>query len=227
MNKSNQILLTIIIFLFAGCARLPDYAVPKQVKIENLAEASAPGVTYRTLTAKDFRAKTDPVLIKEAARHLNARITTIIRLKPDVKLSVESKPQDYQFKYYGKIENIAFEAVMVPDYSWWSPKLPPFKWPYTLQHEQIHFAIAELTARRLSRDAKRKMLNFVVNDITRHGTKKQLEEKVATLRQGVRDSEMKKQLEFDMETSLYFNPDKQQEWFDDITTQLKNINFEQ
>lgn len=116
---------------------------------------------------------------------------------------------------------------MLPEYSWWSSTLPPFHWPYTLQHEQIHFALTELTARRLSKKIQRKMQNFVVNDTSREGAKEQLKRKVAALLQETHTIETERQLEFDLETSLYFDPKKQQEWFDDITLQLQDISLEQ
>ena len=90
-----------------------------------------------------------------------------------------------------------------------------------------HFALTELTARRLSKKIQRKMQNFVVNDTSREGAKEQLKRKVAALLQETHTIETERQLEFDLETSLYFDPKKQQEWFDDITLQLQDISLEQ
>lgn len=223
MCKPNRLFITILVFLFTGCARLPDYALPQQINIENTANLSTEGMPYRTLEITHFRATAIPGNTNTPSKHLSAKICTQIRLAERTTFRIEPKPDQSDSNYYGKVENIAFEAVMLPYYSWWSPKVPPFSRPYTLQHEQIHFAITALYARRLSRDSRTEMQNFTVVDTTRNGAQEQLGKKIATLIQGALDEEMQKQLTFDQETSLHFAPEKQQEWFEDITIQLQNI----
>jgi hypothetical protein len=40
-----------------------------------------------------------------------------------------------QSYFFGRIERLGFEAVMLPDQSWWNPKMPPNMRGYVLQHE--------------------------------------------------------------------------------------------
>ena len=220
----SRLLSAVIILLLTGCVRLPDYALPQLIENENIADSLDQGITYRILGVEDFRSKSFPNN-KEQADHLGAKIYTQVRLTKDSTFRFDSKLQSNQVMYSGKVENIAFEAVMLPDYSWWSPKVPPFNKPYVLQHEQIHFALTELTARRLSKSARRKMQNFVIVDATQKGAKEQLQRKITTLLKEALNIDLRKQLELDLETSLHFDPEKQQEWFEKVNAQLKETSI--
>jgi hypothetical protein len=57
-----------------------------------------------------------------------------------------------QSYFFGRIDHLAFEAVMIPERSWWNPAIQANMTGYVLQHEQIHFALTELAARKLTRD---------------------------------------------------------------------------
>jgi uncharacterized protein DUF922 len=225
MCKLSRLLSIFLFFLFAGCARLPDYAVPQLIEIENYEDALNQGITYRTLGVEDFRAKTTHRDMGGHANHLSAEIVTKVRLAESSTFRFDTKRHQDQIMYYCKVENIAFEAVMLPDYSWWSQKVSPFQKPYILQHEQIHFAITELTARQLSKKARREMKNFVAVGVTKKRAKEHLKEKITPLLQEALNSNMQRQLEFDQETSLHFDPVKQQKWFEEINTLLQETDL--
>lgn len=212
-----------LFILLAACARLPEYALPKEMSVDTREALAAEGIQYRSLTISDFRAEHPPQTSDEDTQHLGAKIVTHIRGAERLKFQIEAKSQDIGYMYYGRIENIAFEAVMLPDYSWWSPKVSPLIRAYVLQHEQVHFAISELHARELSRDARKQLENFVVSDTSRGQVERQLKNKVAALVQTARKREMAQQLKFDMETSLYFDPETLQQWYDTLTSELQSL----
>lgn len=219
-------LLSVLFLLVAGCARLPDYAVPHVVELNNISEKIANGVPYRALEVEDFRAKNVLGDRNGHANRLNAQIFTHIRLTESTRFLYHSKRDLYKFRYQGKVEDIGFEAVMLPDYSWWSRKVSPFQKPYTLQHEQIHFAITELTARNLSQKARRELQKFVVIEDTKEKAEERLQKKITTLIRDALNRDLQRQLEFDQETSLRFDPRKQQEWFEKVNAQLQETEFE-
>lgn len=221
MDKFSRFFLALLFFLFAGCTRLPDYALPQLVEIENSNDALKQGITYRTLGVEDFRAKTRHGNRGGHANRLSAEIVTRVQIAEGTKFRFEMKEHHDRVMYYGKVASMAFEAVMLPDYSWWSQKIPPFYKAYTLQHEQIHFALMELAARQLSKNARSEMQNFVAVDVTKAGAEKQLLGKIKAFVQTALSDDLQRQLEFDQETSLYFDPEKQQEWFDEVSTQLQ------
>ena len=52
--------------------------------------------------------------------------------------------------YVGTISQLKFKTVFVPECSWWNPNLAKNGENYVLQHDQIHFALTELAARKLT-----------------------------------------------------------------------------
>ena len=54
-----------------------------------------------------------------------------------------------------RVHNLAFTAFMDRDCSWWNPQYTGLPHEYILEHEQIHFALFEIAARRLNQQAAR------------------------------------------------------------------------
>ena len=145
--------LYMVLALILGCARLPEYARPHMDQAEDLQQTRAAGFPYRELTIDDFRATSLSEQIPEHAEQINAHVATQIRLTADSNFRI-TRGELYGQRYFiGSIERLAFEAVMLPDRSWWNPKIPANMRGYVLQHEQIHFALTELAARQLTRDS--------------------------------------------------------------------------
>jgi hypothetical protein len=65
------------------------------------------------------------------------------------KMRITQGYYESQSFYVGSIPQITFEAMFMPTCSWWHPEVPEGLKAYVLQHEQIHFALAELAARNL------------------------------------------------------------------------------
>jgi hypothetical protein len=143
-SRSSVPAVALLLVWTSGCVSRPRVPSPE-------GWVGAGVVPYRLVTQDDFQAKSSSSLWGNFAH--GAEICTQI-------LPVEDP------------EVLAFRAVMRPDCSFWNsvigpvgfltrlaglatgvPTVTPVKQPdwYILQHEQIHFAINELAARRLTR----------------------------------------------------------------------------
>ena len=227
MLRLVQLLLILFSLLLNSCARLPDYALPHIEETKSNQLSFKQGFTYRKLTVNDFRAPSLPEHMSEHAKHFNARSRIQIRPSTESQFIINSSYNEYydQIIWSGRIQSIVFEAVMLPDYSWWNPAVSREKIAYVLQHEQIHFALMELAARHLTQQAQADIDAMHVIDSTRQGVHDQLLEKVKELIQAEHDEIIKEHTAFDEDTSLYNDPEKQQWWFDRVNNQLRDTTY--
>ena len=188
---------------------------------DDLHKELSTGFAYRPLTPEDFRAPSLPEQQVEHAERINAHAAT--RRQDDA-------PQGYritsgylygQIYFFGSIERLAFEAVMLPDRSWWNPKVPANMRSYVLQHEQIHFALTELAARQLTTDTQKWASDVLVIKPTSQEVKVELARQINDRIRASMEANLKRQAEFDEDTSLFFNPKWQQWWSRKVEEELK------
>jgi hypothetical protein len=218
--------LCLSLALVSTCARLPEYAEPHIFHTDELHKTPPTGFTYRLLAPDDFRAAS---LSEQQAEHtelVNAHIVSLIRLTADSSFTVTSGDLYGQRYFFGRIERLAFEAVMLPDRSWWNPKIPANMRGYVLQHEQIHFALTELAARQLTIDTQKWASDFLVMEATPQGVRAELAREVNERISAAMEANLKRQAEFDEDTSLFFNPKWQQWWSRKVEEELKQTHRE-
>ena len=213
--------LSLALALIPACARLPEYARPRMVPAEDLQQARAAGFPYRPLTPEDFRAASLSEHMAEHAERINAHAATQIRLTADSGFRITSGDLYGQSYFFGRIERIGFEAVMLPDRSWWNPKMPANMRGYVLQHEQIHFALTELAARQLTGDSQKWAADVLVIQPTPQEVRAELARQIKDRINAAMEANLKRQAEFDNDTSLFFNPRRQQWWSWTVEDELK------
>ena len=218
--------LSLSLALIPACARLPEYARPRMVQADELRQALATGFPYRPLTPDDFRAASLSEQLAEHAERINAHATTLIRLTADSSFRITSGDLYGQSYFFGRIERLAFEAVMLPDRSWWNPKIPANVRGYVLQHEQIHFALTELTARQLTIDIQQWASDVLVMEPTPQEVRAELSRQIKDRINAAMEVNLKRQAEFDEDTSLFFSPKWQQWWSLTVEEELKKTNPE-
>ncbi len=205
----------------SACAQLPDYAKPRTIQTDEIRKFIKTGFPYRTLTPEDFRATSLPESLSTHAGGLNAQSTILIRLTSDSKISLTPWPSGDQRNYLGRINHLAFEAVMIPDTSWWNPKIKGAMAGYTLQHEQIHFALTELAARKLTRDSQKWAADLMVVKPTPRQVYNEIVQQIKEKINSALAANQKRHLEFDKDTSLSYNPSWQAWWFEKVEEELK------
>lgn len=150
---------------------------------------------------------------------------TCARIRPtqDSKFTITRARFGGSWAFFGSIKAIAFEAVMFPGCSWWNPAMPAQMHRYVLQHEQIHFAIVELTARRLTADARLKAQSFMAIQPTSKAVREEMTAAVNKWIQSAMAESLAIHTDFDEDTSMYPSPQWQQLWQEKIEKQLAEL----
>lgn len=217
--KRIVICTVLLLCLQVGCTGLPQYAQP------HISPVSGPMpvhvIPYRNLLKSDFQAKELPEYIREHSHKLNAHTSVSIRPVSQSKYIVTSSDFYGAQVYFASVEQLAFEAVMIPERSWWNPAAPRRKDKYILQHEQIHFALMEVTARRLSEKAMDESASLIAIDSSYEAARAGLLTIIETWIKDAQVAALEEHTAFDEETSQFHSPKDQQRWYDEVVKMLK------
>jgi hypothetical protein len=215
-------IVTISIFFFlAGCAKLPDYAKPQFYPPEDGATSDHNSFGYRQLKREDFQATSLPEEYSQFHQNIQARSCISVRPADDTVIRITSGMYGDEQVYMGSFSRISFHAVFNPGCSWWSPKVAGGKKGYVLQHEQIHFALAELGARRLNLEIKEDLDQFLAIGKNQQEVQIELMEKAKNVSRKALEEDLIHHTAFDEDTSMYHAPKVQQKWFNDVTQRLQ------
>ena len=212
-------LSALLILFFSACVRLPEYARP-QFTSENDTVSTAKSFAYRQLREEDFRAHSLPPKFKQFNHTIQARSCISIQTSRNSQIQIVTGTISGNIIYTGRFSNISFMAVFNPDCSWWNPTITAQKKNYILQHEQIHFALTELTARRLNRHYQAHLEEYFAIGSTFEEVKKQLHAEAERIsREGIEEA-LDEHTSFDEETSLFYDPESQQKWAERVNREL-------
>ncbi len=221
-NRSRlcHILLLLLLGLMVSCVQLPEHAQPRLIlpPVDNL--ASREGFGYRQLEIKDFQAKFLPVDYRQYDHEIGAQSCISIRPSRNSKINVVQSSYQNMLFYAGTISQLTFEAIFVPDCSWWNPKIAKSREQYVLQHEQIHFALAELAARKLTDETSSEVKSYLAIGNTYNEVQKDILEKLKVLEQEAMEKSLKEHTDFDEDTSMFYDPGVQERWLENINVRL-------
>ena len=221
MNKitANLLLSALLSLFFSACAHLPEYARP-QFSPEDSFVSAANSFTYRKLREEDFQAESLPPKFKKFDHSIQARSCISIQTSADSQIQISSGTISGKTIYTGRFSSLTFGAAFNPDCSWWNPEISPERKSYILQHEQIHFALTELTARQLNRQYREHMMQYFAVGNTLEDVKKQLHDEAERISRAGIEQAIEEHTSFDEETSLYYDPEIQQKWSDRVNLEL-------
>jgi len=221
-NRSlRYAMLSLSLTLVTACAQLPEYAKPRTIQIDELHKVIPTGFTYRQLTPEDFRATSMPENLSTHGESISAQSVTQIRITADSNFRITRSSFLGQINYLGSINHLAFEAVMIPNNSWWNPKIKASMKGYVLQHEQIHFALTELAARKLTSDAKKWASDLFVIKETPQQVYSEIFQQIKGMINSAMEASQKRHLKFDEDTSLFYSPTWQVWWLEMVEKELK------
>jgi hypothetical protein len=205
------------VLALAACSSLPEIAQPRGGTID----ASAPPgdwIRYRALERGDFRRVEPPAVVKQGPYELGAQTCAYVKTAPGTSIDlVKTVEPNGAERVDGRLKTLRFEAFMDRDCSWWNPTNQDI--PYTLEHEQIHFAISEIAARKLNREAAR----LVKESVTRATQKEVVEElqgRVKKLLDDYNEEAIERNRDFDEDTSVGKNPPRQKQWRETVNREL-------
>lgn len=221
VSRRAEVLLStfLLVVALAGCTRLPDYATPQIASQPTEYKSFIP---YRILKQSDFKAQslTGKALNKE--KHLNARSNIQIRPVPSTQIIVRRSTIGGTPVFIGNVLGLKLQAVFIPEASWWSPFIPPKKTPYVLQHEQIHFALMELTARKINQDIANTPPDFSAIGNTAEEAQTLATMKMKDFINGYNSEIIKEHTAFDKDASLFYAPKIQARWWQDVANRLSS-----
>lgn len=219
-NRLSLYLTLLVAVLFAGCARLPEYARPQFATTEERVVAGSNSFGYRQLKVSDFKASSLPESLAQFNHRIQARSCISIRPADDTVIRIVNGTVSGQPLYIGNFSRFTYQADFNPDCSWWSGDVPKETIPYVLQHEQIHFALAELTARKLNRESREELEQYPAFGRNPQQVQAELVEMAKRISREAMEQEIDQHTSFDEETSLYYDPEVQQKWYDKVSRRL-------
>ena len=217
-------LLIALLVLLGACSPLPDYARPRLQGQANLAADQQEGFTYRQLSRSDFQAAALPPEQAGNSRRFSAFSCLRIHPASDSRFLIQEVAYQRQIFYVGTIDHLAFDAQSVPHCSWWNPATPAQRQDYVLEHEQIHFALAELAARRLGRQMAGHLQAYHAMEQSPEAVMEALMQMVSGQVQHAMKENLERQTDLDEQTSAFYDPEAQRHWLRDIELQL--LSFE-
>lgn len=203
-----------------SCSRLPDYAAPQGELVDPNELDNSQLIAYRTLSRDDFLAKELPAHANRYARKIGAMTCARISTTPNTGfVAREVQSADEGTLLEARFRDLGFIALMDRKCSWWNPSeaLPH---AYVLQHEQIHFAITELGARKLDARAPAIVRDFQATATSQEDAQAQVRSKLESLIEQAMQELLERHLAFDEATSGVHAPAVQQRWFDEVSLEL-------
>ena len=217
-DKTRTVYRTVLYLalLLPGCATLPEYAAPTIAVVDDIDMDLSDVIPYRELTRDDFRGLRPP-------RQFDARMAavTCVYTQPVVdREAIEIQPETTAGSvqaYVVTYGNLSYRALMNRSCSWWNSAVDSFEEAYVLEHEQIHFALFEIAARKWSAGPPVKIqLEADEREVMLENLQARFEE-ILQQRLAVLLAQNRK---FDEETSVGHNPEKQQRWLEMVQQQL-------
>jgi predicted transcriptional regulator len=153
---------------------------------------------------------------------MGAQTYAIVRPNPNLKISITGTPQSNgETLYSGKIqERLEFRAQMDRSRSWWNPTLEGVPEAYVLEHEQIHFAIAEAQAQKLNARADELTARMHATGDSKDEVADAIKQKLDDVIRGALDELLERNRAFDEDTSARYDPKKQAEWLRRLTREI-------
>ncbi len=181
-------------------------------------------IRYRELTRDDFLAEDPPPESGGGHGEVGAATCVFLTTDPETYIRASSRgPGLRPGEVRARVENLRFLAYMDRECSWWNPAPVSLPAAYILRHEQIHFALFEIAARRLNAraDALARELESVSTDQQRalqvvHG-------RIDAEMQRVMDEILARSNDFDRETSRTYRQDRQDWWWRSVSVELERL----
>ena len=209
-------------FLLAACSRLPPAALPQPLAEE--APWSGEVLTYRQLAKQYFLADRPPPHLDPDHPALAAHAAIVLRLSPSAKYLAVAQPGSAEPLFCLQTQDVGFEAVLLPHRSWWNPAVESAKSQLVLQHEQVHFALMEASARRLNRRVVEQREELRSCDANRAQAQQAIANRLKSWLGEEERRVMAEHHQFDNATSRLQAPQIQQWWYDRLQLELSQEN---
>lgn len=220
MSRTHQARNALIGAALLGCSSLPDYAAPRGGVVDPSSMDRSDLITYRALERSDFRAPSPPAEAGEHAKKLGAMTCSYIVTTPGTKVQVkEVRSPDGHSTFSAKLAELSFVAYMDRKCSWWNAEAKGTE-DYTLQHEQIHFALTEIAARKLNAEAPAMIAEFQAEGDSAEEVSSRAQAAVQEMIEDANSDLLDRNRDFDEDTSAKHDVAVQQRWADEVAAEL-------
>lgn len=203
------------------CATLPEYAAPKGGLVDPNTLDSSDVVPYRMLVREDFKGKNPPAPFAPYVDKVGAATCGQIITSNDMNISVQAVRSNSGDVVYQVVpHHIRFEARMDRNCSWWNPEDLGVPEDYILEHEQIHFALFELEARRLNANIDEIKGRIAVTVRKLEDAQALAQRELEQYIQQRMGAILARSRQFDEETSLGYEPVQQKKWWNLVNREL-------
>ncbi len=198
---------------------LPGFAKPtgRVLSHGELGIISRDLVRYRRLTREDFRAPRPPLHVAGHEDRLGAVTCALISPLANARVEVRKLPTG---EFGTRVLDLGFEAWMDRECSWWNDAHVGHSPEYVLEHEQIHFALFELEARRLNAEAAAMALRLGATGPSQQAVMATYTDSLRRELEVAARRVIERSLEFDEDTSNSHRPDRQRAWRERVSREL-------
>lgn len=215
-------LLTLGVFGL-GCSTLPEFAAPQGRVVEPSEVAGGDLIRYRNLTRSDFRASAPPAEAAAHAKQLGALTCAYIATTPDTAYEIRETVRGAEHTFEVRFSRLGFVAHMDRACSWWNRDSTSSDPAYVLQHEQIHFGLAEVEARRRNKEAKELLASWSERTDSMEEAKQVVEQKLEGLVNDAMADLLDVSEDFDEDTSAKHSPERQDAWERQLKEELAEL----
>jgi hypothetical protein len=208
--------------LLLGCATLPEYAAPKGGVVDAGQLDSSDVIGYRQLTRADFRGTHAPPEFAPVAARVGAATCGQVRTTADTAFSINWRQEtpSSEKRHWVEVKKLEFMALMDRRCSWWNERAAARAPAYVLEHEQIHFALYELGARKLNAEVEALKREMTTEGKSQAEVQAHAQKALNAALQKATDELLDRNRDFDRDTSLGYRPDRQRAWLREVTQEL-------
>lgn len=215
--------MSLLLLVGLGCSSLPEFAAPRGRVAEPGAMTGGDLISYRSLSRADFRGSAPPGESAAHAEQLGALTCAYIATTPETAFEIRETVRGRERSYVVRFSRLGFVAHMDRGCSWWNPDGDPKDASYVLQHEQIHFGLAEAEARRCNREARELLASWSEQADTPDDAKALIEEKLRSLVDAAMANLLELSEDFDEDTSAKHSPERQNAWEARVKQELREL----
>lgn len=209
--------------LLLGCASsLPEYASPKGRVVAATDLDSSDVVSYRRLSRSDFRGTQAPKEFAQVAGRVGAATCGQVRTTTDTEFLLKWRQESPTSpkQHWVEIKKLGFMALMDRRCSWWNEPMAARRPSYVLEHEQVHFALYELGARKLNASADSIKQSMISSGSSQEAVERHAQQALGRALVKATEELVERNRDFDQDTSLGYRPDRQREWLRKVRDEL-------
>jgi hypothetical protein len=208
--------------LVIACSHLPEYAAPKGGVVDAGQLDSTDVIGYRQLARSDFRGTKAPPEFAAVAERVGAATCGQVRTTKDTEFLISWRQESptSEKRHWVEVKKLGFMALMDRRCSWWNDRAAARAPGYVLQHEQIHFALYELGARKLNASVEQIKRDMVTEGKTQEAVQAHAQQALNAALQAATVDLLDRNRDFDEDTSLGYRPDRQRAWLQKVTAEL-------